>query len=153
MTMASTQSGAPAGTPSGHAETHSVVVEREFAHPPEKVWRALTQGPLIKEWMLDNDFQPVVGHKFKFQSTPVPGWNGIIDSEVQVIEPGKRLTYTWKTMGMESLVMWTLAPKGANTVVRMEHAGFKSTSDAAYKGATYGWQKFIGNLDRVVAGL
>ena len=24
------------------AETRSVVVEREIAHPPEKIWRALT---------------------------------------------------------------------------------------------------------------
>ena len=48
-------------------------------HPPEKIWRALTEGPLIKEWLMENDFQPVVGHAFKFASTPVPNWNGIIE--------------------------------------------------------------------------
>jgi uncharacterized protein YndB with AHSA1/START domain len=29
--------------------TRSLVVEREMPHPPEKIWRALTQGPLIEE--------------------------------------------------------------------------------------------------------
>jgi uncharacterized protein YndB with AHSA1/START domain len=41
--------------------TRSVVIERQLSHPPEKIWRALTQGPLIEEWLMKNDFQPVVG--------------------------------------------------------------------------------------------
>jgi uncharacterized protein YndB with AHSA1/START domain len=52
--------------------TRTVVVERKFAHPPEKVWRALTQGALIEEWLLKNDFQPVVGHQFKLRNEPRP---------------------------------------------------------------------------------
>ena len=44
------------------AETLSVVVERELHHPPEKIWRALTQPHLIEEWLMKNDFAPVVGH-------------------------------------------------------------------------------------------
>ncbi len=46
------------------AATRSVVIEKELPHPPEKIWRALTEGPLIKEWLMENDFQPVVGHAF-----------------------------------------------------------------------------------------
>jgi uncharacterized protein YndB with AHSA1/START domain len=133
--------------------TRSLVIERELPHPPEKVWRALTQGPLIKEWLMDNDFQPVVGHKFNFRSTPVPNWNGVIDCEVLVIEPNKKLSYTWGTMGMGSEVVWTLVPTYGGTLVRMEQSGFGPDQEAAYKGATYGWKKFIGNLERVVAGL
>ena len=53
-------------------------------HPPEKIWRALTEGKLIEQWLMENDFQPVVGHRFRFRATPVPNWNGIIDSEVLV---------------------------------------------------------------------
>jgi uncharacterized protein YndB with AHSA1/START domain len=58
------------------------VIEREMPHPQEKIWRALTEGPLIEQWLMNNDFQPQVGHQFNFRSTPVPGWNGIIDSKV-----------------------------------------------------------------------
>ena len=135
------------------ATTRSLVIEREMPHPAEKIWRALTQGPLIEEWLMKNDFQPVVGHAFNFRSTPVPGWNGIIDSQVLLIEPNSRLSYSCSTMGMNSVVTWTLTPTKAGTHVRMEQTGFRSEQDAAYKGATYGWTKFIGNMERLVAGL
>jgi uncharacterized protein YndB with AHSA1/START domain len=135
------------------AASRSLVIEREMPHPPEKVWRALTQGPLIEEWLMKNDFQPVVGHQFSFRSTPVPGWDGVIESEVMVIEPNSKLSYSWGTMGTMSVVTWTLTPTKAGTHVRMEQTGFRSEQDAAYKGATYGWTKFIGNMERVVGGL
>jgi uncharacterized protein YndB with AHSA1/START domain len=135
------------------APTHSVVIERELPHPPEKIWRALTQGPLIKEWLMDNDFQPVVGHKFNFRSTPMPQWNGIIDCEVRVVEPNRKLSYSWGALGLETIIVWTLTSTGDGTLLRMEQSGFRSDQDANYRGATYGWQKFVGNLERVVAGL
>ncbi len=122
-------------------------------HPPEKIWRALTQGPLIEEWLMKNDFQPVVGHRFSFRATPVPNWNGVIDCEVLVVEAHSRLSYTWGSMGMKSVVAWTLTPSKGGTNVRMEQSGFRSQEDANFKGASYGWQKFTGSLERVVGGL
>jgi uncharacterized protein YndB with AHSA1/START domain len=133
--------------------TRTLVIEREIPHAPEKVWRALTQGSLIEEWLMKNDFQPIVGHRFSFRSTPVPNWNGLIESEVLVVEPTSRLSYTWASMGMQSVVLWTLTPSNGGTHLRMEQSGFPSDQDAAYKGATYGWQKFIGNLQNVVERL
>ena len=133
--------------------TRSLVIERELPHPPEKVWRALTQGPLIKEWLMDNDFQPVVGHKFNFRSTPMPNWNGVIDCEVLVVEPNKKLSYSWGSLGLGSVVVWTLVATSGGTLVRMEQSGFGPDQEANYKGANYGWRKFIDNLERVVAGL
>ena len=134
-------------------DTRSLVIEKELPHPPEKIWRALTQGPLLKEWLMDNDFQPAVGHRFNFRSTPMPGWNGIIDSEVLVVEPDKTLSYSWNSMGLESVVVWTLVATSGGTLVRMEQSGFRPDQEANYQGANYGWQKFIGGLERVVAGL
>jgi uncharacterized protein YndB with AHSA1/START domain len=135
------------------AATRSLVIERELPHPPEKIWRALTQGALIKEWLMDNDFQPVVGHKFNFRAPPMPKWDGIIDSEVLVIEPNKKLSYSWGSLGLESVVVWTLVPTKGGTLVRMEQSGFRPDQEANYQGANYGWQKFIGGLERVVGGL
>jgi uncharacterized protein YndB with AHSA1/START domain len=135
------------------AATRSLVIERELPHPPRKIWRALTQGALIKEWLMDNDFQPVVGHKFNFRSPPMPQWDGIIASEVLVIEPHKKLSYSWGSMGLESVVVWTLVPTKGGTLVRMEQSGFRPDQEANYQGANYGWQKFIGGLERVVGGL
>jgi uncharacterized protein YndB with AHSA1/START domain len=131
----------------------TVVIEKEMPYPPEKIWRALTEGTLIKEWLMDNDFQPSVGHKFSFRSTPQPQWNGVINSEVLIVEPNKKLSYSWGTLGLESMVLWTLTATSGGTLVRMEHSGFGPDQDAAYKGATYGWQRFVGGLERIVGGL
>jgi uncharacterized protein YndB with AHSA1/START domain len=135
------------------ATIRTLVIEREMPHPPEKIWRALTEGSLIEEWLMKNDFQPAVGHRFSFRATPVPGWNGVIDCEVLAVEPNARLSYSWGTMGMESAVTWTLTPADGGTHVRMEQSGFRPDQEANYKGASYGWKKFIGNLERVVGGL
>jgi uncharacterized protein YndB with AHSA1/START domain len=130
--------------------TRSVVMERTFHHRPEKVWRALTESPLLAQWLMNNDFEPVAGRAFQFRSEPMPNWSGIIDCEVLVVEPLKQLSYTWSALGLDSVVQFTLTPAEGRTHLRMEHSGFGPNQDAAYKGATYGWQKFIGNLDRVI---
>jgi uncharacterized protein YndB with AHSA1/START domain len=135
------------------ATTRSLVIEREMPHHPEKIWRALTQGPLMAEWLMTNDFQPVVGHRFQFRATPMPGWNGIIDSQVLVVEPNLRLSYGWASMGLETIVIWTLTPTEGGTLLRMEQSGFPSEEGANYKGAKYGWNKFINNLEHLVGGL
>ncbi len=127
------------------AETLSVVVEREIAFPPEKVWRALTQPHLIAEWLMKNDFAPTVGHAFKLSAD----W-GSVDCEVLAIEPGKTLSYTWAAYTLESVVTWTLTPTGAGTHLRMEQAGFRPDQPQNYEGAKYGWQKFFGNLEQVL---
>jgi uncharacterized protein YndB with AHSA1/START domain len=138
---------------------HSVVIEREMPHPPEKIWRALTQGALIEEWLMKNDFQPVAGHRFNFRAPPQPHWNGVVDCEVLIVEPHRRLSYSWNASGdeaaggLKTTVTWTLTPTKTGTLLRLEQSGFRPDEEASYRGATYGWQKFIGGLERVVAGL
>ena len=141
------------------AATRSVVVERELPHPAEKVWRALTQGPLMEEWLMKNDFQPVVGHRFSFRAEPMPHWNGVTEGEVLVVEPNRRLVYSWNASGAEAangvktVVTWSLTPTAEGVLLRMEQSGFRPGQDANLQGAQYGWQKFIASLERVVQGL
>jgi len=129
-------------------ETRAVVVEREIAFPPEKIWRALTQPHLIEEWLMKNDFKPVVGHSFNLRAD----W-GAVDCQVMAVEPNKTLSYTWAAMGLESVVIWTLTPSSTGTHLRMEHSGFRPDQQQAYQGAKYGWQKFFAGLERVVGSL
>jgi uncharacterized protein YndB with AHSA1/START domain len=131
--------------------TRSVIVERDLPHPPGKVWRALTQSALLTDWLMANDFAPSVGHKFNFRSTPMPNWNGVIDCEVLIVEAEKQLSYSWGTLGFESVVTFTLTPTAAGTHLRMEQSGFRPDQEANYRGATYGWQKFLTSLERVLA--
>jgi uncharacterized protein YndB with AHSA1/START domain len=127
-------------------DIRSVVVERELTHPPEKVWRALTQPHLIAEWLMQSDFAPVVGHDFKFTAD----WGGV-DGQVRAVEPNRTLAYSWDAMGLESVVTWTLTPTATGTHLRMEQVGFKPDQDQAFHGARFGWQKFFGNLEEVLA--
>jgi uncharacterized protein YndB with AHSA1/START domain len=133
--------------------TRSVVVERIFPHAPEKLWRALTESPLIAQWLMKNDFEPVVGRKFQLRANPVPNWNGIVDCEVLVVDPLKQLSYSWGSLGLGSVVLFTLTPAEGGTLVRMEQSGFRPDQEAAYKGANYGWQKFFGGLEQMLEGL
>ena len=131
---------------SAATETRSVVIEREIAHPPEKIWRALTQPHLIEEWLMKSDFRPVVDHRFDFRTD----W-GAIACQVLAIEPNKSLSYTWGAYGLESVVTWTLTPTSTGTRLRMEQSGFRPDQEQAYQGAKYGWKKFFTSLNQALA--
>jgi uncharacterized protein YndB with AHSA1/START domain len=141
------------------SDTRSVVIEQEMPHPAEKIWRALTQGALIEEWLIRNDFQPVVGYRFNFRAPPMPHWNGVVDCEVLEVEPIERLSYRWNASGdeaaggLKTVVTWTLTPTPGGTLVRMEQSGFRPEEEANYQGARYGWQHNITKMERIVGGL
>jgi uncharacterized protein YndB with AHSA1/START domain len=132
-------------------ETRSVVVERELPHPPEKIWRALTEPHFIEEWLMANDFKPVVGHRFSLRRSPQPELNIVVDCQVLAIEPNKTLSYAWAAYGLESTVTWTLTMTRTGTNLRMEQSGFRPDQQQAYHGAKHGWQKFFANLEQVLA--
>ena len=129
-------------------DSRSVIVERELPHSVEKVWRALTQGPLLEEWLMKNNFEPVVGQRFEFRAD----W-GSVEGQVLAIEPNKALSYTWEAFGLRSVVNFTLTATQAGTHLRMEQSGFRQDQQQAYQGAKFGWQKFLTALERVVGGL
>ncbi len=132
--------------------TRTLVIEKSLPHPPEKVWRALTESPLLAQWLFNNDFEPVVGRRFQFRADPVPNWNGIIECEVLVVEPVRQLSYRWSSMGLDSVVLLTLTPAEGGTHLLMKHSGFRPDQQAAYQGANYGWQKFLGTLEQLLNG-
>lgn len=128
------------------SETLSVVVEREIPYPPEKIWRALTQPHLIEEWLMKNNFRPDKGHRFNLSAD----W-GVVDCQVEAVEPSKWLSYTWDTKDLESVVTWTLTPTGTGTLLRMEQTGFRPDQQPYYRGAKAGWQRFFDAMEQVLA--
>jgi uncharacterized protein YndB with AHSA1/START domain len=126
--------------------TQSVIVEREIPVPPEKIWRALTQPHLIEEWLMKNDFKPVVGQNFTLRAD----W-GVVDCQVLLVEPNKTLSYTWGAYDLKSVVTWTLTPTSAGTHLRMEQSGFRPDQPQYYQGAQAGWQQFFAKLEEVMA--
>jgi uncharacterized protein YndB with AHSA1/START domain len=133
-------------------ETQTLVIEKEFAHSPEKLWRALTQPHLIAEWLMQNDFEPTVGRDFKLRME-TPQWKGVIDCKVLAIEPQKKLSYDWNSMGLDTVVTFTLTPTPNGVQLRVEQSGFKAEHARNFQGAKFGWQNFLGKLEKVVEGL
>jgi uncharacterized protein YndB with AHSA1/START domain len=141
-----------------NVETRSIVVERTMPHPPEKIWRALTESSLIDEWLMQNDFQARVGATFTFRAKPMGNWNGVVHCEVTTFEPPRRLVYTWKGgtvqsaaygSALDSVVEWTLTPVPGGTRVRMEHSGFRAGNASAYTTMSGGWPTVLERLERV----
>jgi uncharacterized protein YndB with AHSA1/START domain len=134
---------------SATGETRSVVVEREFPHAADKLWRALTQPHLMQEWLMKNDFAPQVGHRFKLTGD----WGSVLDCEVLEIEPNRTLSYTWDFVhedaayNLKSVVTFTLEPTATGTRLRMEQTGFRPDQKQAFGGAHAGWKQFLDKLD------
>ena len=134
--------------------TKSIVVERTTPHSRVKVWRALTQSALIARWLMKNDFDLKIGHRFQFQATPVPGWSGVTNCEVVEIEPLRRLSYAWgdgseSDSGLKTIVTWTLSDTPQGTRIVMEHSGFRAEDEAGFKGMSGGWPRILAALENV----
>ncbi len=146
------------------SRTQSIVVEYDLSHPPQKVWRALTESDLIAAWLMKNDFKPVVAHRFTMRAQPVPGWDGVVHCEVLEVDPPKRLKYSWRGGAdalqgygstLDTTVTWSLTPTASGgTHLRMEHAGFTPQNAFAFENLGKGWRgHIIQRIAEVVAGL
>lgn len=134
------------------SELRTATVEREIPYPAEKIWRALTQPHLIAEWLLRNDFAPVIGHRFTFNTA----WGGVMNCEVLELEPNRSLSYTWDfdnddaAYALKSVVTFILTPTARGTQLRVEQTGFRPDQKQAYGGAKAGWREFLEKLEGVV---
>jgi uncharacterized protein YndB with AHSA1/START domain len=139
--------------------TQTIAVAYELPHPPEKVWRALTDAGLVARWLMVNDLRPVVGHRFTFKAQPMPGWDGVVQCEVLEVVPGERLSYSWRGGSeqisvLDTVVTWTLARTATGTRLSLEHSGFVPANAFAFEALGRGWRGKVGQaLGEVVATL
>jgi uncharacterized protein YndB with AHSA1/START domain len=153
-----------ASSPAKSAATRDIVVEDVVPQPPEKVWKALTTAELIGQWLMPNDFEPVVGKRFTFKTRPIGDWDGVVQCEVLEVVPNRRLVYSWKGGAdsndsgsnygskLDSVVTWTLQPEGRGTRLRLVHTGFRSPqNDFAYDAMSSGWSRIMGRLGEIAA--
>ena len=123
------------------AQTESISFEFDLHHPPEKVWRALTDPDLLAEWLL-----PVIDHKlepgaaFTFMAPPQPGWDGVVTCRFVEIEAHGKLSWRWVVGDIDTVVTFTLTPTGSGTRLSLEQSGFKPDQKKNFGGARYGWR-------------
>ncbi len=124
--------------------TQSIQTGYELPHPPEKVWRALTEADLLARWLMVNDMKAVVGHKFTFKAPPMGDWDGTVHCEVLEVEAPKRLRYSWKggpaQSRLDTTVTWTLTATATGTRLALEHAGFQPQNAMAFDAMGKGWR-------------
>ncbi|MGG4147479.1 SRPBCC domain-containing protein [Paenibacillus algorifonticola] len=115
----------------------------------EKAWSAITDPSKLAKWIMENDFKPVVGHRFQFRTQPSEWWDGIINGEVLIVEEPNRLSYTWASGGEQHTVTWTLQDLGDGKVnLHLEQTGFSNTQ--GLEGARYGWSNWFGGFEQVL---
>lgn len=100
-------------------------IERTYAHPREKVWRAVTTAELLARWLMPNDFEPTVGHRFTFTTDPAPGFDGIVRCEVTEVREPERVAFTWVGGPVDTLVTITLDEVEGGTRLVMVQSGFR----------------------------
>ena len=143
--------------------TESIEVDYTLEHPPQEVWRLLTEANLLAMWLMPNDIAPVVGHKFNFRTKPMGDWDGVVDCEVLESEPFTLFAYSWKggsknndSYGheLDTICSWTLTPTtSGGTLLHLSHSGF-DPSMFAYKIMGQGWRSMNpdGKFDRILSG-
>ena len=127
----------------------SVLVERTFDAPINKVWSAISDNSELKKWYFDiEDFQPKVGFKFDFLA-------GSDDKkflhlcEITAVEEEKTLAYTWRYDNYpgNSTVTWELKEVGDKTLLRLTHNGLETFAEAGpeftKESFTGGWNYFM----------
>ena len=126
-----------------------------FAHPVETVWEYLTKSELMEQWLMKNDFQPIVGLDFQFRTNPIPSLNfdGIFYCKVLEIIPFKRLSYSWSSgpgrgeITLDSIVVWKLERRDKGTELFLEHSGFAREENLNFfNGLNHGWVEKLQNI-------
>ena len=141
-------------------QTRAIVIEDFLAHSPEMVWKALTTREYLDRWLMKNDFELTVGHKFTFQARPMGDWNGIVNCQVLEADPPRKLVYSWVGGSannavhgsiLDSVLTFELTPADGGTRLKLTHDGFRSPrNDAGYEAMSGGWGGIVKRIEALL---
>jgi len=147
-------------TLTGHRK---IVVDQVFPHTLDVVWKTLTTPALMGRWlrMEPKGFEPKVGTRFTYQTTPAGQWDGVIRCEVLEVIARERLAYAWKgghedNVGygslLDTVVTFTLSAVETGTRLRLVHSGFLlPTNESAFENMSKGWTQVVQSIDALAA--
>jgi uncharacterized protein YndB with AHSA1/START domain len=125
----------------------------EIAHPPARVWAALTTPDGLSAWFGNQaaiDLRPGGSASMKWDS------GHTADMRVERVEEPTVFAFTWHIFGLaeddprRTYVEFTLEPYGAGTRLTVVESGFAQLAEDAYRkaydGNTQGWASELGEL-------
>jgi uncharacterized protein YndB with AHSA1/START domain len=125
----------------------------ELAHPPARVWAALTTAEGLGSWFGQQaviDLRPGGSAQMTWSS------GERADMRIERVEEPAVFGFTWHIYGLpdddprRTYVEFTLEPLGAGTRLRVVESGFAQLPDdahgKAYEGNTTGWASELGEL-------
>ncbi|HEU5417056.1 MAG TPA: SRPBCC domain-containing protein [Streptosporangiaceae bacterium] len=125
----------------------------QVAHPPARVWAALTTAEGLGTWFGDDaaiDLRPGGSARLSWTGGPT------LALQVVRVEEPRVFGFTWQIFGLpaddprRTYVEFTLEPAGPGTRLTVVESGFAQLADGehgpAYEGNTKGWASELGEL-------
>lgn len=122
--------------------------ERRLAHPPEKVWRAITDAAELKHWFpaaVEAELKPGAVIRFAFEGGPSS------EGEVLAADPPREFAYTWNS----DTLRWLITPDGDGCRLEFTHTfgrGEPAIARLATPRTAAGWDVCLDALDARLAG-
>jgi uncharacterized protein YndB with AHSA1/START domain len=138
------------------SQSDAISFEFELDHPPEKVWRALTDPELLTQWLLPVvglELELAPGAEFTLKTQPYPNWDGTVSCRFLEIEEHRKLTYAWTVPFLDTVVSFTLTPTPSGTRLSLVQSGFKPDQKREFGGARYGWKMMGERLTELLGRL
>jgi uncharacterized protein YndB with AHSA1/START domain len=117
---------------------------------PERLWQALTDGELTKQYYYDTEVRSdlTVGSPFRYYA----GDDVLLDGEILEADPPRRLVTTFSALWSPAVaadppsrITYEIEPMGAACRLRMIHDGFE-TETATYHEVAGGWSPILSGL-------
>jgi uncharacterized protein YndB with AHSA1/START domain len=122
----------------------SVVHEVRYPHPIARVWNAIVDPDALAQWLMPNDFEPRVGHRFRFDAGEP---RGFFDVEVVEFDEPRRIRWRWFLDDVATTVTIDLRPDGDGTVLNLVHSDLAPDTSS---GFDTGWVEKFEALELVV---
>ncbi len=143
------------------ASPSSLVVSRIYLASQDRVFKAWTDANQLGQWFAPNDDCTTkadvdlrVGHEYRIAITHKGGDVNTIVGTYRVIDPPRKLVYTWRFEGSpmgDTLVTVDFSPEGDATKVTVTHEQFTTTEDRDRHAE--GWNSGLSRLERKLPSL
>lgn len=133
----------------------TIRLQREYDATVAELWDLIATRDGLAAWLMPNDFEPVVGHRFTFTDTPRPPlYDGVVGCTVLELEPLRRLRLSWVGGPIDTVVTFTLTELAPGRVrLDLEHTGFSGLRASFVRAVLgLGWRGLLRReLPRAIA--